>query len=359
MTIKNYLLVYRDVPLTPGAASGGAEMATHRLAQYLARAGNQVVIAGILQIPHFSYNGVEYWSYGSDYKIEEVFEKAKDRWSSFHLLAVGNAFPLVFARSVPQVATRVFVCHDRHASDAGFSLPLVSKLSQAFCVVSEAHKSEVVQKGADPSTIHILYNGVDLETFTPVGNVPRDPYKVIFAGALVQDKGLHVLLQAYSQLKPRIPQLTLDVYGSSAMWGRDPIFDQSALEAQLPGVTFKGAVNQTQLAQAYAGAGIFVFPSIWFECFPLSCLEAQASGCAVVAFDVGGVKEGIVNGVTGMVLPEISPESLIQAIGTLLSQPEKALGMGREGMLHIQKNFKWEHVAARVMSLCSSLHAEG
>jgi glycosyltransferase involved in cell wall biosynthesis len=60
-----------------------------------------------------------------------------------------------------------------------------------------------------------------------------------------------------------------------------------------------------------------------------------------------------------MVLPEISPESLIQAIGTLLSQPEKALGMGREGMLHIQKNFKWEHVAARVMSLCSSLHAEG
>jgi glycosyltransferase involved in cell wall biosynthesis len=359
MTTKNYLFIYRDVPLSPGAASGGAEMATHRLAQYLARAGNQVVVAGLLQLPHFSYNGVEYWSYGSDYQIEQVFEKAKARWNSFHLLAVGNAFPLVFARSFPQVASRIFVCHDRHASDAGFSLPLVSKLSHAFCVVSEAHKGEVVQKGADPNRIHILYNGVDVETFTPVGDIPRDPYKLIFAGALVQDKGLHVLLQAYSQLKPRIPQLTLDVYGSAAMWGREAIFDQPSLEAQLPGVKFKGAVDQTQLAQAYAGAGIFVFPSIWFECFPLSCLEAQAAGCPVVAFDVGGVKEGIVNGVTGMVLPEISPESLVQAIGTLLSNPEKGKVMGREGILHIQRNFTWEQVATRVATICSTLPTKG
>ena len=354
MTTKNYLFIYRDVPLTPGAASGGAEMATHRLAQYLARAGNQVVIAGLLQIPHFSYNGVEYWSYGSDYQIEQVFEKATARWKSFHLLAVGNAFPLVCARSLPQVASRIFVCHDRHASDAGFSLPLVSRLSQAFCVVSEAHKGEVVHKGADPGKIHILYNGVDIETFTPIGNVSRDPYKLLFAGALVQDKGLHVLLQAYSQLKPRIPQLTLDVYGSAGMWGREPIFDQAALESQLPGVKFKGAVDQVHLAQAYAGASIFVFPSIWFECFPLSCLEAQAAGCAVVAFDVGGVKEGIIHGTTGLVLPEISPESLVNALASLLSQPEKALAMGQEGMRHIQSKFRWEHVAERVTSICHS-----
>lgn len=354
MKCANYLIIHKEQPLSVSGASGGAEMATRWLAQYLVRSGKHVVVAGMLEGNEQVVDGVSYWSYGLDYNIQRVFDRASELFGEFHLLATGRAIPLLEARSRKNIISKILISHDRSGSDAGIALSIVSKVADRILAVSEAHCAELIRAGASANKIEVIYNGVDYSIFSEGDPAKRDLNKLVFAGALVQDKGLHVLLHAYAQLKPKFPQLSLDVFGSAAQWGRESIFNQTEIEQQLPGVKFHGGVSQERLAEGFCAAGICVFPSIWFETFGLTPVEAQATGCPVIAFDVGGVREGMSPGESGIVLKEISVEALSAALEQLLRNPERLRQMGENGATLVRQRFSWVKVCNKVIAAAES-----
>ena len=177
----------------------------------------------------------------------------------------------------------------------------------------------------------------------------------MFAGALVPDKGIHLLIHSFVALKRDFPGLTLDVYGSSGLWGRAPMFDERELEAKVPGLKFFGARPHAEISAAYGRAGLAVVPSIWFECFPLTAIEAQVTGCPVLTFNVGGLPEGVKHGVTGIVIPEVSQDGLTTAMRALVSSPNLLKKMASESLRLQRSRFTIEATARSYEALCEPI----
>jgi glycosyltransferase involved in cell wall biosynthesis len=216
--------------------------------------------------------------------------------------------------------------------------------------------------------VHTRVNGVDVDHFRPVGE--RPPRRLFFSGRIAPDKGLHVLADAFRALRPRFPDLELELVGPEApvaremqvalsddplVQGLDVFYGRSYVEAlreQLGGdvaaVRFAGRVEADDMPARYGNATIVVQPSLE-EGFGLPVVEAMASGLPVVASRVGGIPEIVVDGVTGLLVPAGDPAALAVAIERLLADPELAQRMGAAGRERVVERYSWDVVAEQAL----------
>jgi spore coat protein SA len=218
--------------------------------------------------------------------------------------------------------------------------------------VSHAQKEKLVSEGAPEHKMTVVHNGVDFSIFNPSPPSKHKARRLVFAGALVPDKGLHLLISAFADLKPKYPDLELEVFGSSSLWSRTDYLNTEQLAAQFPGLIFHGKKAQHEIAEGFRRSGICVVPSIWFDPYPLISLEAQACGTPVVAFRMGGLPEGIINGTTGVVVEEVSPQALTRTLDTLLSDPHTLFDMSANAASNAAIAFRWETVVEKIIALC-------
>ena len=123
-----------------------------------------------------------------------------------------------------------------------------------------------------------------------------------------------------------------------------------------------GQVDEETLLGWYAAAQVFALPSLnvgsRFEGFGLAHLEASAAGLPVISTRDCGVEDAIVDGVTGLLLPqERLSETLAAAILTLLRDPQRARRMGAAGRAHAQEQ-TWDKVAQEQIALYAQLAAQ-
>lgn len=353
MRSDTYLIFHKDHPLHLHGVNAGAEMATLYLATFLARAGKRVVLCAQVVEGEQTHEGVECWDLGPDYNVGKALERASSL-GPYHLISCGRAQSILESRKENNCVTRSIMSQDRQSCDTGISARVLSLNVDNIICASNAQREFFISDGADPALVHVVHNGADQEIFRPGYPQDRDFRRIVFAGALVVDKGVHLLLQSFADLKQKHPDIRLDVYGSAEMWGRDKVFDERELEAKLPGLTFHGAVDRTVVAEAYRTAGIAAVPSIWFDPFPLTAVEAQVCGCPVVTFNVGGLGESILHGRTGLVLDDVSQEALTQALDVLLSSPDQLRSMCETAISWAREEYSWEKVAQSVVNLCSN-----
>ncbi len=127
-------------------------------------------------------------------------------------------------------------------------------------------------------------------------------------------------------------------------------------------------VDTSTKIELYSNAGVFVCPSI-YEPFGIINLEAMACDTAVVASAVGGIKEVVVDGETGILVPldqmdespfeprdaEAFAKSLATAVNTVMGDPEKQKAMGKAGRKRAEETFGWDAIAERTVELYESL----
>ncbi|MCB0354045.1 MAG: glycosyltransferase [Bdellovibrionales bacterium] len=347
----NYLIVHKDHPLDVAGVNSGAEMATLSLARFLARRGHSVIVGAQLKGPAKGFEGVRFIDLGDDYNCERALDEVRKQ-GDYVLISAGRAQVFFLAKGDPQCLTRILISHDRAENDTGIRASVLLTLVDQIVCVSHAQAGIFREAGVPDDRLKVIHNGTDLDLFTAGDPDSRDWMKLVFSGALVQDKGLDLLLVSFAELKQEFPHLTLDVFGSAGLWGRSEIYNTQELEAGLPGVSFHGKVSQKVIAQAFRDSGICVVPSRWFDPFPLTAIEAQVSGCPVVTFNVGGLQEGVVDGKTGVVLPEVCQESLTRAIRDLLAHPERLREMSKNALQVQREYFTWERVAKEIEQLC-------
>jgi spore coat protein SA len=203
----------------------------------------------------------------------------------------------------------------------------------------------------------VLYNGADESVFYPASNRREDPEVPIalFAGRLVTDKGIHVLIDAMKLLAQQNVKLRLQIVGSSNFGdGRETDYIRG-LKANAPKtVTFLPYRTGVALGELFREADIFCSPSIWDEPFGLVNVEAFASGLPVVTTRGGGISE-IFAGGGGILVERGSAVELASALRRLAENAKLRTALGKQGYTTFRERFTWSVTRTQVQEIQRSL----
>jgi glycosyltransferase involved in cell wall biosynthesis len=166
------------------------------------------------------------------------------------------------------------------------------------------------------------------------GEAPAPPLVLAAARLALPDKGVDYLLTALALV--RLPfRAVIAGDGPAREW-----LERKAREEGLAGrVRFTGWQDDHALAALYRRAALVAFPSVWDEPFGLVGLEAMSHARPVVAFDVGGVRDWLVPGVTGLLVPRKDVAAMARAIERLLADPRLATRLGEAGARRAREEF--------------------
>ena len=231
-----------------------------------------------------------------------------------------------------------------------------AKNATLIVTVSKYSCDKIIQfYDADKTKIRIVPNGVDLQRFKPVQGLESIKRQigidsklcVLFVGRLIPRKGLSFLIEAAKYVVKEFKETIFVIVGDGPLKNHLRAYLE---EINLSGnFVFLGDVNENVLPALYNCADVFALPSIQ-EGQGIALLEAQATAKPVVAFDVGGVHEAMVDKETGLLVKPDSRE-LADAILKLLSSCSLREQMGVKGRDFVSNNFSWDICAQRMLQV--------
>jgi len=198
--------------------------------------------------------------------------------------------------------------------------------------------------------LEVVARGVDTTVFDPAlrsealraswGAGPDTPV-LLCVGRLAKEKSLPLLLRAYAQARLLRPGLKLVLVGDGPM--------RAELQALAPDAIFTGTLARPALAQHYASADIFGFPS-QTETFGNVVLEAMASGLGVVAFDYAAASENIQAGRNGLLAPMNDDEAFVRQLVELV-QDDALLQRLRTASRDAARQCDWPGIVLQIESV--------
>ena len=285
--------------------------------------------------------------------------------------------------------------------------------ADAIIAVSNGTRADIqaAYPDVDPSRIHVIYNGIDLNEYQQTSNTdaltkygvdPTKPY-VLFVGRITRQKGVTHLVDAVRYLPPGT-QVVLCAGAPDTPEIASEMRDKvEALRKETPGsqhhvvehfggpegegyasatgdptgtghniVWIEQMVSKPEAIQLYSNCAVFCCPSV-YEPFGIINLEAMACKAPVVASAVGGILEVVIppggtEPETGLLVPfepdpvttfPLDPEQfsrdLAAAVTTLLEDPTRAQAMGLAGRRRVEATFAWEAIATQTIALYQSL----
>lgn len=174
--------------------------------------------------------------------------------------------------------------------------------------------------------------------------LPAEDGYLLFVGALGRHKGVDVLLEAHRRMKHRVPLVLI-----GAPTGDDLDFSD-------PDVTVARNQPNPAVMASWRRASVGVVPSAWEEPLGQVAVEAMLAGRPVVASGVGGLKDIVDPGVTGLLVPPRDPDALASALDELLADPDRCARMGAAGRDRARA-FEVGNVAPRLVDLFEQLLA--
>jgi glycosyltransferase involved in cell wall biosynthesis len=202
------------------------------------------------------------------------------------------------------------------------------KKSDLIITESKDLEQKIQQLCQQPQNIHTFYKGIDVANFQnlPAKNIlleklglDRAKKYLLFVGRIIREKGITELAQSFIKIAKRYPDLDLLMIGeeNEKKKLRD-IFQSASISHR---VHFKGIISHKEVAYYMKAADVLVHPS-WSEGLPNVIMEAMACSLPVVASDVGGIPEVLINGVTGLSVPAKDSEKLTAAISEMLDNEQ-------------------------------------
>ncbi|WP_254546570.1 glycosyltransferase [Halomarina pelagica] len=191
----------------------------------------------------------------------------------------------------------------------GRSIEAVDRLISPSAFLRE----RFVAFGVPPAHVVRRRNGIPVDRFADTG-FDGPPVRIGYAGRIAPEKGVHLLLAAFSRLTG---DATLEVFGRFDPEGDD--YHARLAAAAGDDVSFHGWYDDP--AAPYRAVDVFVLPSVWYENSPLVIQEAHASGVPVVTADVGGMAELVTDGVDGVTFAVGDADALADALAPLVADP--------------------------------------
>jgi hypothetical protein len=198
-----------------------------------------------------------------------------------------------------------------------------------------------------PGAYHVIPPGVDLELFRPGHQRPPGPLRIVFTGGVERRKGLGALLRALRLLGDAHADAVLDVCGAELQERRYARLVPPAWEGR---VRFHGRVARPAVAGLLRDADVFCAPSFGPESAGVSLLEAMASGAAVIASEIRGYDEVVLNEATGLLTPPRDIPALAAALDRLLGDAELRRRLSGHA-LRVVRRYDWDRVTGELLEV--------
>ncbi|MEP7200422.1 MAG: glycosyltransferase family 4 protein, partial [Chloroflexota bacterium] len=193
---------------------------------------------------------------------------------------------------------------------------LAQALQQANVIIAPSRAVyDTYARQMDMATrMRIIEHGIDAMPDADAPIVPAvGPLRILFAGGLSWQKGVHVLLAAFRALPSG--SATLDICGDEHTFPQ--YVAQLKAAARGLAVTFHGAVPHERLAKMMRQSDVLAIPSLWPETASLVALEAQAVGLPIIASDVGALRERVASAAEGWLVAAGDVGAWGEALGRL------------------------------------------
>lgn len=341
--------------------------------------GARSEVDGVLEVRRFRYFPNR-WEDLADGAILENLRSRKSRWAQViplflaevlairrevraakpdvihvHWLVPQGLAAMIAAPKVPKLVTA-------HGGDVyGLRDPVSRRLIRAVLKNADAvttmntdMRARLVELGADPATTVVLSMGADVTAIRPLAAAAdRRIGRILFVGRLVEKKGVSVLLEALRLLGETGYDLRLV--------GDGPLRSQLAIESSGLSASFVGVLGRDAVAAELGAASIAVFPSIAAasgdqDGLPVALLEAMSAGCAIVASDLPGLRDAVVDGQSGLLTAPGSAQELASALGRLLRDPRLCNQLGRAAAIRAE-SFSVDTIGGRYVALLDELRA--
>lgn len=341
-----------DMPL------GGSESAVIYMARSLARLGNKVAVFCNCDRPGV-YDAVAY----------EPFSQ---------IIPASNAAPFdvcIFSRVLDpiyqvQTRARVLWLHDTAQVKAyEQAIPALKDLIDRYFFIGNWQRDDYLKTyiTIPRERIYVTHNGVD-ETLFSVP-IERDMNKLVYINTPY--RGLDVLLDIFPFIRREVPvaQLYLftgmSLYGDSfSEWERQmkPLYEKARGQA---GVHLHPPVTKQELAKELLSSCLALYPSHFKECCSISSLECQAAGTPMVTSDLAGLRDTIVDGESGVLVPVDDPVQMsyspvyrrrfLAASLELLRNEEKWSQLSQNARRRIAGKYTWDQIARNWLAEFSAM----
>lgn len=201
------------------------------------------------------------------------------------------------------------------------------RLVDIFFVLTDFQKNKVIELGLPANKVRLKANFV--ESAATNSSVVREE-KLLFVGRLEKSKGIEVLLDIWRREK--IPY-RLEIIGAG------PLGDALVSEYASANIVFLGKVAHDEVMRRIASAKYLLQPSIWYETFGLTIIEAMSLGVPVIGFDIGTRKELVIDGVNGFIANE---QNFYSVLEKAMTSPDYQLLS--EGAIEFSKRFQRETI---------------
>lgn len=237
--------------------------------------------------------------------------------------------------------------------------------ADAVTAISASIEQALIAAGAEPSKLHRIGNGVDLDRFAAAPDVdvhawlgvPREARLLVTVGNYHPRKGQETLIRAMPLMLGRAPEARLIIVGRNTE-KLTPLIDDLGLAGK---VILTGQLKLAELGQAadtdwlaalYARSAMYLSAgtSEGAEGLSLALLEAMAAGLPVVATDISGNRDVVTDGVNGYLVPPGSEEGIARRVSDLLAQEDMRTAMGRRAR-ETAAAFSWRSVTNRYLEL--------
>lgn len=217
-------------------------------------------------------------------------------------------------------------------------------------VVTEFLKEELLRNGFDSGRIAV---------HGPVPLPPRDPNLrsnfsdrnlIIYAGQIIRGKGVDVLLRSLAKVTVPFECIILGDGNHKAYCQK--LATELGLNDR---VTFKGFVPQEELNDYYREASVVAISSVWPEPIATIGLEVMRYALPVVAFDAGGIKEWLIDGYNGFLVPWMDEVTYARSLERVLVDPDLARTMGENGLKLVTERYDFPNYIQDLESLFANL----
>ncbi len=242
------------------------------------------------------------------------------------------------------------------------------KRANHIFTICEGLRADIVTRGIAANKVTVIPNAVDIESFD-IGGQPdaalkarlglTDATVIGFIGSFYAYEGLDLLLDALPQILVKLPDVRVLLVGGGP---QDAVLKTQAQRLGLADkVVFTGRVPHTEVQRYYDLIDVLAYPRHSMRLTelvtPLKPLEAMAQGRLLVASDVGGHKELIRHGETGILFRAGDAKALADTVVNLLSKKEQWAQIRRAGRAYVETERNWQTSVARYQDVYASLQA--
>jgi alpha-maltose-1-phosphate synthase len=252
------------------------------------------------------------------------------------------------------------------------------EMADAIIAVSGETKRDIERLfDVDAARVHVIHNGIDPEEYRKVSSTealrrhgidPDKPY-LLFVGRITRQKGIVYLVRAIPYMDPDFQiVLCAGAPDTPEIAGEMKDAVERATKKRSDVIWIEEMVDRNAVIELYSQAAVFCCPSI-YEPFGIINLEAMACETAVVASAVGGIKEVVVDGETGFLVPlkqmqespfePLDPEKfsrdLAAKINELMKDRHLREKFGKAGRKRAEEKFSWSAIARKTKALYETL----